>query len=77
VCPSPAPREREGPAPQAWEGEGISAATTLTRLAPLATLSRIAGEGLMPDPLLPPVMVLEADDVVFAEIAAGLHLDDV
>src|SRR5258706_6570321 len=25
---------------------------------------------------LPAVMVLEADDVVFAEIAAGLHLDD-
>jgi len=31
--------------PKAWEGEGISVADTLTRLASLATLSRIAGEG--------------------------------
>src|SRR5437660_9925644 len=28
--PSPAPREREGPAPKAWEGEGLSVADTLT-----------------------------------------------
>jgi error-prone DNA polymerase len=45
--PSPAMREREGPAPQAWEGEGFSAAGTLTRLRPAAsgTLSRDTGEG--------------------------------
>src|SRR5260221_8807655 len=24
VSPSPAPREREGPSPQGWEGEGVS-----------------------------------------------------
>src|SRR5205814_939421 len=29
--PSPALREREGPTPEAWEGEGLSAANTLTR----------------------------------------------
>src|SRR5438445_12177466 len=28
--PSPAMREREGPTPQAWEGEGLSVADTLT-----------------------------------------------
>src|SRR6185437_16937502 len=28
-------------------------------------------------PLVAPVRVLEADDIVFAEIAAGLHLDEV
>ena len=43
--PSPALREREGPTPQAWEGEG-RASRALTRLASLATLSRNAGEGL-------------------------------
>src|SRR5258707_6555986 len=49
--PSPAMREREGPTPQAWEGEGFSAAGTLTRLRPAAsgTLSRGAGEGLLAD----------------------------
>src|SRR5579863_4980649 len=46
MSPSPAPREREGPTPEACEGEGLSAASTPTRLAPLATLSRDAGEGL-------------------------------
>ena len=40
--PSPALREREGPTPQAWEGEGRSSGDTLTRLASLATLSRDA-----------------------------------
>ncbi len=47
--PSPAPREREGPAPQAWEGKGVRA-NTLTRLRTLfgGTLSRNAGEGLHP-----------------------------
>ena len=39
-------REREGPTPEAWEGEGFPAADTLTRLATLGTLSRNAGEGL-------------------------------
>jgi lysophospholipid acyltransferase (LPLAT)-like uncharacterized protein len=43
--PSPALREREGPIPKAWEGEGHGRGDTLTRLAPLATLSRGAGEG--------------------------------
>src|SRR5207253_8498418 len=45
--PSPALGEREGPAPQTWEGEGFSAAGTLTRLRPAAsgTFSRGAGEG--------------------------------
>src|SRR6266851_10369970 len=40
-------REREGPAPQAWEGEGSLGGDTLTRLraSPSATLSRGAGEG--------------------------------
>ena len=38
-------REREGPAPQAWEGEGRADGITLTRLAVLGTLSRDAGEG--------------------------------
>src|SRR5215472_14445790 len=44
---SPVSREREGPAPQVWEGEG-RARTTLTRLRawPGATLSRNAGEGI-------------------------------
>src|SRR5579863_7530691 len=46
MSPSPAPREREGPTPEACEGEGLSAASTPTRLAPLAILSRDAGEGL-------------------------------
>src|SRR5437868_1236036 len=31
--PSPASREREGPTPEGWEGEGLSVADTLTRLA--------------------------------------------
>jgi hypothetical protein len=44
--PYPAPREREGPGPKGWEGEGIASRATLTRLAALGTLSRIAGEGL-------------------------------
>jgi lysophospholipid acyltransferase (LPLAT)-like uncharacterized protein len=45
--PSPAPREREGPAPQAWEGEGSFRGDTLTRprASPSGTLSRNAGEG--------------------------------
>src|SRR5258708_336051 len=45
--PSLASREREGPAPKAWEGEGLCRRTTLTRLraAPSGTLSRGAGEG--------------------------------
>src|SRR5437868_1153007 len=48
--PSPAPREREGPSAQRWEGEGLSAAITLTHLrAPRSgTLSRDAGEGFAP-----------------------------
>ena len=48
MAPSPALREREGPSPQGWEGEGLHktfAGETLTRLASLATLSRSAGEG--------------------------------
>jgi cytochrome c oxidase accessory protein FixG len=45
ISPSPAPREREGPVPQGWEGEGGAAGKTLTRLATLATLSRDAGKG--------------------------------
>ena len=46
--PSPALREREGPTPTAWEGEGLSEPGTLTRprAAPSATLSRGAGGGL-------------------------------
>src|SRR5437879_9385287 len=32
VCPSPAPREREGPTPKGWEGEGAPSGETLTRL---------------------------------------------
>jgi len=37
-----------GPSLQGWVGEGLSVATTaLTRLAPLGTLSRSAGEGRM------------------------------
>src|SRR5581483_9351022 len=44
-CPSPAPREREGPIAQRWEGEGRCDRLSLTRLAALATLSRSAGEG--------------------------------
>jgi len=43
---SPALREREGPAPKGWEGEGRAGGKTLTRLALLGTLSRGAGEGL-------------------------------
>jgi len=48
ICPSPALREREGPAPKAWEGEGWCCGNTLTRprAARSATLSRGAGEGL-------------------------------
>ncbi len=48
VGPSPAPREREGPAPKAWEGEGRCGSNTLTcpRAAPSDTLSCNAGEGL-------------------------------
>jgi len=38
-------REREGPTPQAWEGEG-GARRALTLLAALDTLSCNAGEGL-------------------------------
>jgi len=30
----------EGPGPQGWEGEGGAGGATLTRLAPLASLSR-------------------------------------
>ena len=50
TSPSPATREREGPSPKGWEGEGLFFAAsrgiyTLTRLAALATLSRVAGEG--------------------------------
>jgi len=43
---SPALREREGPAPKGWEGEGRAGGKTLTRLALLGTLSRGAGEGI-------------------------------
>ncbi len=45
--PSPAPREREGPAPQAWEGEGLLGEGPLPdrELTLAATLSRIAEEG--------------------------------
>jgi hypothetical protein len=32
--------EREGPAPKAWEGEGLACVGTLTRLASRATLSQ-------------------------------------
>jgi len=47
ISPSPAMREREGPAPQAWEGEGILLRPSPVReLTLAATLSRIAGEGL-------------------------------
>jgi lysophospholipid acyltransferase (LPLAT)-like uncharacterized protein len=44
--PSPALREREGPAPQAWEGEGSRLRTPSPGrgLSPAATLSRGAGE---------------------------------
>jgi len=45
--PSPARREREGPTPEAWEGEGFTIGDALTRLASLATVSRKAGEGFM------------------------------
>ena len=46
ISPSPSCRgEREGPTPQAREGEGI-VNVALTQLAPLATLSLNAGEGL-------------------------------
>jgi error-prone DNA polymerase len=46
--PSPAVRERGGPVAKRREGEGLSAAGTLTRLWPTAsgTLFRTAGEGL-------------------------------
>jgi hypothetical protein len=42
-------REREGPSPQGWEGEGFSVIDTLTRLraSRSSTLSRGAGEGLL------------------------------
>ena len=40
MSPSPLWGEREGPTPQAWEGEGLLSAGTLTRLAALATLSQ-------------------------------------
>ncbi|OHD04151.1 MAG: hypothetical protein A3H25_07870 [Sphingomonadales bacterium RIFCSPLOWO2_12_FULL_63_15] len=30
VCPLPPSREREGPAPKAWEGEGLSTAARKT-----------------------------------------------
>jgi len=43
--PSPALREREGPGAERREGEG-GLPPALTRLAPLATLSLNAGEGL-------------------------------
>src|SRR5882724_1621084 len=53
MLPSPAPREREGPNPQGWEGEGRAAEPvhpTLKAPSPsslsLATLSRGAGEEL-------------------------------
>jgi hypothetical protein len=40
-------REREGPVAKRWEGEGISAAAAaLTRLASLATLSRMRERGM-------------------------------
>src|SRR5229473_1646126 len=58
LSPSPAPREREGPTPQAWEGEGCAASYTLTRprALPSATLSRGAGEGnLARHPVSPPL----------------------
>ena len=45
MSPSPALREREGPNPKGWEGEGRAGIDTLTRLAALGTLSRGAGEG--------------------------------
>src|SRR5665213_1475708 len=38
-------REREGPAPKAWEGEDQWATATLTRLAMRGTLSRLRERG--------------------------------
>ena len=50
---SPALREREGPSPQGWEGEGLikfgSTATPSPGSLSLATLSRDAGEGAYPN----------------------------
>jgi len=48
--PSPALREREGPTPRAWEGEGRPAPKCPHPASVIAsaTLSRIAGEGLLP-----------------------------
>jgi len=49
--PSPASREREGPNPKGWEGEGhadcryLSLERPSPGSLPLATLSRGAGEG--------------------------------
>ena len=46
--PSPALREREGPIAQRWEGESLAVEvpSPVRGLAPAATLSRSAGEGL-------------------------------
>ncbi len=60
--PSPAMREREGPTPQAWEGEGMAAQPSPVRgLTPTATLSRNAGEGneVFAASLLPPMLLGE------------------
>src|SRR5216683_1864166 len=46
LAPLPHCGRGRGPSRQGWEGEGLSVATTLTRLATLATLSCGAGEGL-------------------------------
>src|SRR4051794_37446550 len=50
VSPSPAMREREGPGPKGWEGEGLKDKSWVSpspdRRCATATLSRIAGEGL-------------------------------
>ncbi|HKS88230.1 MAG TPA: ABC transporter ATP-binding protein [Stellaceae bacterium] len=59
--PSPALREREGPAPKAWEGEGIRAGTAVRPLTP--TLSPSGGEGVIPGAAAP---TIEFDDVHFA-----------
>jgi len=44
--PSPALREREGPGPKGWEGEGYLSVATPSAGSLTATLSRDAGEGI-------------------------------
>jgi len=78
TSPSPALREREGPAPKAWEGEGLTTESGIRALTP--TLSPGGGEGAEVRAALAEAFADQAvcHPAAFgaAAAAAGIALDD-